>query len=148
MLSSVQFRSSSSVFGMSNISANSGGSLTCVQFDLSQFKWVQCLAPSSVSSGILASKAGISCNDVVDPGRDRTIWTRNASAMRSLVRDTCLGSDIPGRDAANRTSAENRPISVSLRPYPFRPVEKLRNAVTNSCWNQNLIILLFRGWFS
>lgn len=121
---------------MSNISANNGGSLICVQFVRNQFKCEQCFAPSSLSSGIFASNAGINCNEFVVPGRERTICTRNASAIRSRVRDICFGSAMPGRAAANKTRAENKPISVSLRLYPFRPLEKFKNAVTKSCCNR------------
>lgn len=127
--------SSSSYFGMSKISANNGGSLIEVQFVRSQFKWVQWRAPNALNSGIFASSAGISCSDDVEPGRDRTIWTRKASAIRSLVRDTCLCSVMPGRPAVSNTNAENRPISVSLKPNSFRPFEKFWNAVTKSFWN-------------
>lgn len=77
-----------------------------------------------LSSGILASNAGINCMDTVDPGRDRTICTRSASAMRSRIRDICLCSVIPGRCDVSSTNAENRPISVSLRPNPLKLVEK------------------------
>lgn len=144
---------SSSLLGMSNISANNGGNLMCVQFVLSQSKCVQCLAPRPeksqcqrticwlyawkqlhppLSSGILASNAGINCNDTVDPGRDRTICTRSASAIFSRIREICLCSVMPDRCDVSSTNAENRPTSVSLRPNPFRLVVKLWNAVTNS----------------
>lgn len=55
---------------MSNISANNGGSLIKVQFCLNQSKCEKCFAPNSLISGILASNAGINCNEFVDPGRD------------------------------------------------------------------------------
>lgn len=58
---------------MSNISANNGGSLIKVQFCLNQSKCEKCFAPNSLISGILASNAGINCNEFVDPGRDLKI---------------------------------------------------------------------------
>lgn len=128
----LKIQSSSSYLGMSNISANNGGSLISVQFVRSQFKCVQCLAPKALSSGIFASRAGINCNAVVDPGLERTICTRKASAIRSRVRDTCLCSVMPGRLAVNNINDENNPISVSLRPKLISPFEKFKNAVTKS----------------
>lgn len=124
---------------MSNISANNGGSRTLVQFVRNQSKCVQCRAPSALSSGILASSAGINCIDVVEPGRERTICTRNASAIRSRVRDICFNSDNPGRVTVNSIKPENKPNSVSLRLYEFRLSAKFKNAATKSFYNNKNI---------
>lgn len=121
---------------MSKISAKSGGSLIDVQLPRNQFRCAQCLAPSARISGTLASSAGIICIDVRLLGRDRTIWTRSASAMCSLTRDICFGSDMPGRLDESRTRAEKSPISVSLSPSSFRPFEKFWKAVTKSFCEQ------------
>lgn len=61
-----------------------------------------------------------------------TICTRSASAIRSRVLAMSLCSVQPGRSAANKTSAENNPSSVSLKPQPLSPFVKFVKAVTNS----------------
>ncbi|KAI9587493.1 hypothetical protein GQX74_003339 [Glossina fuscipes] len=95
-------------------SANSGGKRGLVIRN--QPQWALCLAPNERNSGILASRAGINCSACVEAFRERTICTRNASVIRSLVRAIIFDSDIPGRSEANNTMAENKPISVSLKP--------------------------------
>lgn len=124
--------SSSSHFGMSKISANSGGSRNTVQLFRSQFKCDEWWTPRVLSSQIFASSAGISCSGALDPERVWTIWTRSASAIRSRVRNICFGSVIPGRVAVSSTKAENNPISASFKPYSLRPLAKLWNALANS----------------
>lgn len=124
--------SSSSYFGMSNISTNRGGSRNSVQLFRSQFKWDEWYTPSDLISVILASSDGINCNEAVEPDRVWTICTRSASTIRSRVRSICLGSVIPGRVAVSNTKAENNPISASLKPNSLRPFAKLWNAFANS----------------
>lgn len=65
--------SPSSVLGMSKISANNGGSRMKVQFERSQSRWDTCMAPNALSSVIFASRAGIICRALVEPGLVRTI---------------------------------------------------------------------------
>lgn len=130
--------SSSSHFwmsGMSKSSAKSGGKpckpCSSVQLPRSQFKCVEWCTPSVLSSEIFASSAGIS--EIV-VGLIERVWmicTRSASAIRSRVRRICFGSVTPER-VVNRTNAANSPISVSLRPYSFRPFAKFWNAFANS----------------
>lgn len=98
---------SSSDFGISKISTNSGGNLdeNC-QLIRNQSRWLKWRRPKERSSRILASSAGIICSAFAVLGRDRIIWTRRASAMRSRVFRISFVSVIPGRSAASKISAE------------------------------------------
>lgn len=100
--------------GMSKSSANNGGKRGFVKRN--QLQWALCLWPNDLNSGILASRAGISCKACVVPLRERTICTLKASVMRSRIRAIILASEMPGLSEASKTMAEKRPISVSLRP--------------------------------
>lgn len=124
---------------MSNNSANNGGNLGFVKRN--QLQWALCFRPNDLNSGILASRAGISCRACVVPLRERTICTLKASVMRSLVRAIILASEMPGLSEANKTMAENRPISVSLRPYTLIVFAKLKSETTKSVCKKEKKIL-------
>lgn len=123
---------SSSDLGMSNISANRGGNRVIVQLVRNQSKWDECRAPRARNSGIFASNAGIICSAFATFGRDRIIWTRNASATFSRTRMMFFCSVMPGRSAARSTSAVYSPISVSLRPHPLKPFVKFNKSFMQS----------------
>lgn len=124
---------SSSDFGISKISTNSGGRRDeYCQLIRNQSRWLKCRRPSERSSMTLASRAGMICSALAVFGRDRTIWTRRASAMRSRVFIISFCSVIPGRSADSRMSAEYKPISVSLRLHALSPLAKLHSALTKS----------------
>lgn len=120
----------SSVLGMSKISANNGGSRMCVQLVRNQSKCDTCIAPSARNSAIFASSAGIIWRALLDPGRVRTICTRNASATRSrhLVNRLWLMEPRRLLLLVIRTSAQKRPISMSLRPNILMLLAKLTKA--------------------
>lgn len=101
---------------MSNISANSGGNLSFVQFLRNQSRRLACLAPSALNSGILCEML---VTEPPDPSPEgRAACTLNASSTRSCNLCTALTSFKPGRSLSN-TAAENRPSSVSVSWWAF-----------------------------
>lgn len=55
---------SSSHFGMSKTSANSGGRVSFIQFTLNQSRWAACFAPRLRSSGSLIRRLDSSCGSL------------------------------------------------------------------------------------
>ena len=127
--SHINYCKSSSHFGMSKISANRGGNRMLLQFFLNHSKCDECLQPSTFSSKILASSAGIICSAFTAFGRERMICTRSASAMHSLVFNITFFSVTPGR-SVSRIRAEYRPSSISLKQQLFSPFTKLNREST------------------
>jgi len=114
---------------MSNISANSGGNLSFVQFLRNQSRRLTCLAPSALSSGILCE---ILVTEPPDPSLEgRAACTLSASSTRSCNLCTALTSFNPGRSLSN-TAAENRPSSVSVSWWAFSDDVTCINAETKS----------------
>lgn len=110
---------SSSHLGMSNISANSGGNLSFVQFLRNQSRRLACLAPSALSSGILCETLVIAVTVPPAPSpAGRVACTLSASSTRSCSLCTALTSFSPGRSFSS-TAAENRPSSVSVSWWAF-----------------------------
>lgn len=101
---------------MSNISANSGGNLSFVQFLRNQSRRLACLAPSALSSGILCEML---VTEPPDPSPEgRAACTLSASNTRSCSLCTALTSFSPARSLSS-TAAENRPSSVSVNWWAF-----------------------------
>lgn len=139
----------SSAFGMSKISANSGGRTTRSQFWRNHSKLATCIMPSDRSSTIFASNAGSICSALLPTSVDRVrmICTRNASAIRS--RHTTKWpwlklSLIWLLRSVSRINAENRPVSMSDKPNAFRPRAKLQNAVANAACRFGEILFKIR----
>ena len=109
---------------MSNISANSGGNLSLVQFLLNQSRRFACLAPKALNSGILCETLETPEQPPADVASPETVWFRNActfsaSSRRSWSLCTAFTSFRPGL-SPRRTAPEKRPSSVSDSWWAFK----------------------------
>lgn len=138
---------SSSPFGMSKISAKSGGRQSRVQLFRNQFKWSMCLRPKFLNS-VMETRSDGKIFD--SPGWFRPICNLSASISFSWLRSIAFVSYTPGRsvlirvvvvvscDSSGRERNKSEPISDQMSTWKVRTGSAAAAAGAREMWKKDV----------